>query len=191
MLCYIAEKCSDILVRKHIIQEGRKNVYIYGCELLVSTIACILFLLVLSLIFEYTELALIFLLFFMPIRIFSGGYHASSYRNCFILTNTIAILCANIGFFLAKKSGLILQSVCILFTFISILYIWINAPIESLKHSLNPTQKKRNRKFARMVLSINVAALLWMNKKAMNHMCYTAMVTIGIVMIMMMIAKRR
>ena len=93
MLRVLAERCTDVLINHETIQKGKKNIYIYGFELFWSTTFCVLSILALSILLGYFKLAVTFLLFFMPVRVAAGGYHAKSYGRCFILTNSVAIIC--------------------------------------------------------------------------------------------------
>lgn len=69
--------------------DNKKEIYIYGFEITLSTLIAILSIICISLLFNNILFFVSFLLFFYSIRLFCGGYHASSYFRCFLLTNTI------------------------------------------------------------------------------------------------------
>lgn len=97
MLNFIAIKCTEILLKHRTISKHQESVYIYGFELFWSTTLCIISILVVGAFLRNCHLALVFLMFFMPIRMAAGGYHAKSYGSCFVLTNSIAVMCTVIS----------------------------------------------------------------------------------------------
>lgn len=90
MLRKIADYSTQILIKQGMILEKDRNIYLYGFELFWSTSSCIISIIIAGCIMGYIQQAIIFIMCFFPIRIFAGGYHAKSYRNCFLLTNFIA-----------------------------------------------------------------------------------------------------
>lgn len=74
MLRVIAERCTDILLKYGIIPNGRKTVYIYGFELLGSLTFSGISILALGSIFHYMPFAIIFLVYFIPIRVPAGDF---------------------------------------------------------------------------------------------------------------------
>lgn len=85
---------TQLLFKKCSLDESRKPIYRYGFQLFLSTSASTTAILLLSAFFSLFSHAVIFLLVFMPLRFFSGGYHAKTYGNCFILTNAVYWLTA-------------------------------------------------------------------------------------------------
>ena len=61
------------------------DIYIYGFELLVSSVIETISLLLIGLCTEKLIDTIIFIISFSSIRVFSGGYHANSYSNSCIL----------------------------------------------------------------------------------------------------------
>ncbi len=185
MLKLIAEKCTNILIRNQIIQETRRSIYIYGFELLISTTLCILCIILSGLFFNYIDLAITFLLFFIPVRITAGGYHAKTYKKCFFLTNFIALSVISSACYLSKINVFVIRLEINIITFISIIYIWENAPVVSGKKLLKKEQIKKNRHSAHIIVIIQSLILLLVNNCENNRVSYTAMVTTIAVAIMM------
>ena len=79
----LSKKCAEILVRHGKISDAQINLYKYGFELLFSTAITLGFILLLSVFGGYVSQIIIFLLYFIPIRIAAGGYHAKSYGRCY------------------------------------------------------------------------------------------------------------
>ena len=79
--CKLAKKiveCSDT---------DKEEIYIYGLELIISTFFGLSSILLIScLLFCFTS-GLVFISVFVPLRLFTGGYHAENYGKCFIISN--------------------------------------------------------------------------------------------------------
>lgn len=80
----VAEKITDRLEKQGLVESDQSEVYVYGMTLMISSTATLLATLLLGFVFHVINSVLVFLLFFVPVRIFSGGYHSSSYLRCFL-----------------------------------------------------------------------------------------------------------
>lgn len=188
MLRMIAESCTGVLINHGTIAAEKKNIYIYGFELFCSTVFCVMSILVLSAIFGYLDLAATFLLFFMPIRIPAGGYHAKSYGRCFILTNSVALICVVISKLLWKIQTI--EPFLWLLLLCALLCIWINAPVQSKGHPLRPDRIEKNRKYAHNLIIIEIVILLLLRSVYYSCVVYTAIVASWAVAIMILLANQ-
>ena len=103
MLQYIAEKSTDFLISKTEIKQEEREIYYYGFELFWSTFLSVSSMILLAIAFNYVPQIVVFILFFLPIRIVAGGAHASSYRNCWWISNLLAMGCVIIGSWISKQ----------------------------------------------------------------------------------------
>lgn len=189
MLSKISKKGTEILVRYGKIDDTQISQYEYGFELLISTISILCTILILGLLGGYTSHTIIFLLYFVPIRITAGGYHAKSYSRCFILTNMIAIVCVAISRWLWIMKSLYVE---IFFAIIVVLvykYIWDNAPIIPTKYQEKTKRYDVNRRYAHNILIIEAVFLVFFNI-VYHYFAYTAIITSCMVAIMMKITKK-
>ena len=187
MLRIVAEKCTQVLIDHKTIEPDSRNIYIYGFELFWWPTFCILSILMLSVIFGYLRLAATFLFFFIPIRIPAGGYHAKSYGRCFILTNSVAIICVAVSALLWKVE--ISEYIMWVLLLIAWGYIWINSPVESKGHPLRPERITKNRRYARILLLMELVILLLFRSIHNSCVIYTAIVSSCAVAIMILLAK--
>lgn len=81
---YLSEKITNRLRAQNIIQESEIPVYFYGFELLLSSVFNAIWILIWGCILQREMLALIYIIILATVRTQIGGYHANSYRNCFI-----------------------------------------------------------------------------------------------------------
>lgn len=138
---------TDKLIIKKIISESEKDLYIYGYQISLSTLSVLISILSLSLVLNI-KYGFLFLLFFFPIRLFTGGYHACSYFRCFICTNTFFLLTTLIAILLLRLPITIIYFIgCI-----SLLYIWKSEPILHPNNPLTIEEVESNKKYARIII---------------------------------------
>lgn len=190
MLRRFAERCTRILIKNNVIQDDQRSIYIYGFELFWSTSLCVLSILGLGVLFGYLSSAITFLLFFMPIRMAAGGYHAKSYGNCFILTNGIALLCVGAakGFWYVGKLWVPFFLWIVLF--FSFVYIWKTAPINIGKHSTNRNRILKNRKYAHIIIIIELFLIVILRAFSNSYVSFTSIIATCAVALMIYAAKR-
>lgn len=88
----IAKKITELLIDDDIIKKIDKDIYIYGIELFLISVLEIMFILLISIVVgNFLETA-IFLAAFLPIRIYSGGYHADTKWKCFIILIAVYVI---------------------------------------------------------------------------------------------------
>ena len=89
MLQQCASHVVDALYKSSTLDTARRPIYQYATELTLSTIAAAISVLLLAALLGNALWGVIFLVVFISLRLPGGGYHASTYRNCFVLTNGV------------------------------------------------------------------------------------------------------
>lgn len=126
-----------------------KAYYQYGIEITVSSILNVVLILGIGLITWNILESIIFLLLFIPIRQFTGGFHASTYFKC-NLSFCILFLLVLILYHFTEK--LLTTYLSILITFICVLLIIAECPIEN-KNKPIPKKRKKFHKIMAALLS--------------------------------------
>lgn len=141
MLHNCALKMTDALSRYITLSNNDKSIYIYGFELLFSTLLSAFSIFAISLANKNIYFFLFFILFFYSLRLFCGGFHAKTYLRCFLLTNLIFVS----TIILSKAVILLnLKKLMPLLVFLGFCVIFYYAPIENANH---PYSKIKYRKF--------------------------------------------
>lgn len=86
MLNKISNKLATHLAKNKIIQCDEISLYVYGFELLISFLFSTLTIIVFGIIFNFITETVVFLLVFILLRSYSGGYHALTYSFCTCVT---------------------------------------------------------------------------------------------------------
>ena len=83
----MASKVVDYLVKKEMIEDEKeyKDFYQYGAEITISSLLNIALILLIGALSNHLVDSLIYLLLFVFLRRFTGGYHADTYYKCNII----------------------------------------------------------------------------------------------------------
>lgn len=150
MLFSSATFCVNKISKYYYIEDNQKPIYIYGFELLFSSILSLLSITIMSILFHRYIFSVSFILAFYIPRLFCGGVHATTYNKCYIITNTIfIIICALTQLLLYFKLSFMAPIISLL-SFIIILFL---SPITNLNHPCSIKTINRN-KYISKILSI-------------------------------------
>ena len=89
MLHTCAVRFTEFLYKRCSFPASRQAVYVYGSELFFSTALSIISILLISFLAGKPISGILFVLIFVGLRVFVGGFHAATYGNCFLLTNGV------------------------------------------------------------------------------------------------------
>ncbi len=150
MLNRISEGLTTYLVRKDIVSSDYAEVYTYGFMLMISTVFSSLTVLLLSALICNILIGAIFLAVMMMLRFFCGGYHCSTYFNCWLCTNSISAIVFLI-IRLLPAGNLFISFITLVLAVVSAIYIIINSPIEHKNNPQSAKQRKKNKRISRVL----------------------------------------
>jgi accessory gene regulator B len=140
------------------------EVYKYGIEILLSTVIDVVLIVFFGTLFGNTLNGLLYLIVFIPLRQFTGGFHAKTHLRCTLCSISVFSLICFINVFLFPYINIIALEVFILLGFIVIV---IYAPVINVNKILTEKKAKINKKrsiilywiiclFALIIFPINV-----------------------------------
>ena len=145
----IAERIYIHLSKKNILGEEDKDVYIYALEVIVLNTSLLITLFLISLCMKQLPCFICFLCFFVPLRIFCGGYHAKRSEICF----PMSMISYVIVLFMVKQNLYLYQNIFLQsLALVTILLLFLFAPLENKNHPLDEYQLQRNQKIVRILL---------------------------------------
>ena len=191
MLNKISNIIVNVLINKKSIEEKDRPIYLYGTMLLLSTLAGLLSIIIISLIFFDFFTVLVFFIFFIPLRVHAGGYHCKKYSSCFIVSNILfiaVVLLAKISYinYFFSVYGAILISGVTLFMVVLL------APVTNANNRLSPKKKKSNRKKSIIYATIYFSIILifkWFDFEQLDYIICVAAFSELIIVILMVIEK--
>lgn len=183
---------TELLYRKGAIEASKRPILIYGLQLALSTLCSLVSIFILSICLGAPLSALMFFVVFFWMRLFSGGYHASSYHRCFFLTNTIYLAIALLAGLLAQTASF---GIHIFIQVIAGVVIFVLTPIRHPNHPLSEAIYQRNKKASRcMVVLFELLFPLiyyWTNCMYLMSLFSASLMAVAILMIVPKLQERR
>lgn len=137
---YLSECVTDFLLRQGIIKNEEKDIYVYGTELIISSIINLSICLFISILFKDFVNGLIFFISFSSLRRFTGGFHSKSFLRCNIIFAIIVVMTLLFNMFFSKIFDNVIATV-ILITF-SLLSIVLFSPVYNANKKLSKYERK-------------------------------------------------
>ena len=137
---YLVSKIVTFLTEQEVIssESDVQDFYRYGIEISISSFLNIFVVLLLGIIINHIAESIIFLLLFILIRSFTGGYHADTYFRCNLLMCITFILTvlANCMFSNKLSLSIIIVLICVTELIVSVL-----GPIENKNKPIDDSKK--------------------------------------------------
>ena len=182
-----ANKVTSFLYYNKYIDSDKYDyeVYLYGFEALIASILNSVAILLIGLLFDRFIDSIVFLACYCPLRQYSGGYHADTYKRCFF--TFICIFLATI--FLENNLGNIdLKPLIVLFSVLNLLSICMLSPVEHINNPLTYNEKIKYKRRARLIATL-VFLFIVMSKEYFTYSAF-ALFWINIMMNIAVIKNR-
>lgn len=124
------------------IDESEKEIYLFGFYQGIILLLNIVTTLVIGIILNMFVESILFLIFFIPLRIFAGGYHAKTQLRCYVMSTITTVLILYLILFLQENMGGIIIGVYI----ISVCIIWKLVPVQDKHKPLDSKEQIKYRK---------------------------------------------
>lgn len=184
MLNRISSKLAEELLKRAGHVDYSCDVYVYGIEILISTLSEIAVILISASLFASFQEGAMFIILFFTLRVFSGGYHAKTYRRCFLVTfGTFLSIEAITDIMENMNCGRIIYSIFVL----ACIYIIVHAPVINRNQPLEQMKIIRNGKIASVITVLQMVMankLFYYNQR----MFYIASLTACFTAVFMLIA---
>ena len=185
MIKIIANWILNLVCKNCDIPNDLREAYQYGIGITISSIFNILLILLTSLLFRDVLSGVIFLLCFISLRTYSGGYHATTYLRCSIVFLLTYILVEISHIFLSHYflSNIRFSEVLLLIFFLPVL---IYAPVQN-KHKKLDEKKKRKNKILSVIIYIILAVIALLLHSCRSSYGMTIVMTLAAVSTMILI----
>ena len=182
----IAHSFADYLCERKIIKPELHEIYVYGAELFFSSIiTTALILLMGSLLGEIIK-SIVFIAAFTLLRRFTGGYHASTYLKCKVIT-----ILAFLASLFSSQLFIVYWWMYIMLLVTGNAIIFIIAPIENPNKPLDDADRLRFRRLSHVTFSaMTLCGLLsefWLHIE--SRILFFSLLTVLVLMIIPKIKK--
>ena len=136
MVGKVSRKVTDRLLSRNAIKDEDYEIYQYGLEQLFTSILNMLTLLVIGSIMGMIWQGIIFVLSFMLLRKYAGGYHASTPLGCYLLTTLIITVALSV-----MKYFEISILIYLVLLMVSSVIVYMLTPVEAVNKGLDKIEK--------------------------------------------------
>ena len=171
----ISSGIADMLWTQGIIQEDDIDKCKYGIDLFISSFLEIISILVIAAILgNFIETVLLFV-FFIPLRIYAGGYHADAKLKCYF----ISLVMYGFSYTLANITpSEIFVLINVIGTLFSLIIVLIKAPIIHINKNVNDIERRNYRKISIEICLIETTIILLLNMAIPKNIIVTYL-TVG------------
>lgn len=146
------------------------EIYVYGFEILLSTIFNMASIFIFSFILGVFIETVLFTLGFATLRLSAGGYHASSHFKCLFQYGAICFISILSVNYIERMIGINFILLIVL-NMISLYLIYRYAPIDTVNKPLSPGEYRKHRKNSRLTIII-LFSLMIVSYFALNISIY-------------------
>lgn len=153
-----AQDIVFLLSRRKMLDTDNREVYIYAMEVLLLNASILIFAFIISLLYGQIGHFLCFVLFFIPLRVFLGGYHAKKSETCFLMSLTVYA----VTMVVMKYNLMLYQNKYMLYVTIVVgLFIMLFSSEENPNHPLSEKQLRRNKMLVRLIVLLDFTLLFF------------------------------
>lgn len=157
MLNKLAAKISSKMLQRGVISGEMFDIYVYGFELVLSFLFSVAVMLFVGIVTNRILHTILFLLVFITLRSFTGGYHANTYGVCFMVTISVFI----VTILLAEYINICWWYYLLLLS-VGLPLLYIFAPIEHHNKPLETNDKARCKMISTILfLSFNIVGMVF------------------------------
>lgn len=143
MLHTLSQNIADFLLSKNCFEKDNLSIYVYGTELVISSLIGAILVFGISLIANSLITGLLFYISFNTLRAYVGGLHCKTYLKCNITFIFVFLFCLTADYFI--KSFMFRELILSLMIVFTLTVIIISAPIENPNKPINKDDRKKYR----------------------------------------------
>lgn len=178
MVGKVSRKVTDRLLSRNAIKDEDYEIYQYGLEQLFTSILNMLTLLVIGSIMGMIWQGIIFVLSFMLLRKYAGGYHASTPLGCYLLTTLIITVALSV-----MKYFEISILIYLVLLMVSSVIVYMLTPVEAVNKELDKIEKMiyRKKTILTWIVEVSLAIGVFILKHYEISICiFMAVIMVGI-----------
>ena len=181
-----AEKLTGIMVDNQIIKTVDRDIYQYGLANSFFFLINIMTAILMGVLSGKLIMILVFLLFFISLRSFTGGFHLDSKTLCYFGSNLILLLPIFGQRFFYQFTSNISRTAALVIILSVILYF---SPVEGRNRKYDDAELKQFRKVSRIILTIQVIMYAFFVYWGMPDFAYTVFTSFLVVAVLLLLGK--
>ena len=160
MVKRISKTVTSAMIERHVIDPAEREIYEYGFQITLSSVISFTSAVVIGFLFSRPLAMLLFLICFASMRMYSGGYHASSYLICFLELLGLSILVMMTMRGVERLSTEVIKLGSIALMIVSTVVIYALAPVDHENAPLSKQELHRCKRIVRRIFIVHLALLV-------------------------------
>lgn len=148
---------SLLEINTSVVSREEEELYRYGLGIILDNAVLLAAILITGLLAGMLPHTLVFIIIFVGMRQYTGGYHAKKSWKCFILTNLLHIAVLILTRISINYNVIIIGVICCLY---SSIIIWLAAPIIGINNIKTDDQVKKDRITSRILTCLGTTFFL-------------------------------
>ena len=170
MLEKIIDGMIETQIRNHVLKQEDANIYRYGYMLVYEMILNIVIAFMIGLLLKSLGIVISFLLFFIPLRSFCGGWHIDKIWKCTVISNVFLILAVILEKHLVVQINIYLL---MLIFFAAVIMILPMAPVETKNKKISREEKVIYRKKICVIIALHTIIIIVLSFFNLRHYIFT------------------
>lgn len=192
---YLSKQLTASLINEKIIYSEERELYEYGFQITLANIINSLIVCLIGIVMSAIKEVVVFYFVFVILRNYCGGYHANSYKKCFITFGCICLSCVITGKMLTVLQ---MPMVLIILAIIQIILgncIFFLAPMEDQNRKITNAEKGKLKKKCWICYSLVIVCSAFLSFAKLCSMIAIMIPTVfcicGLMIIKSMIERRK
>lgn len=174
------------MIEKQIIKESDQDIYKYGLENSYLILINVLTTIIIGIFAGRLVFTLVFLLSFITLRSFAGGFHLESKFLCYIVSNLILIVPLFGQEFFYQFTTNISRTIMLALVFLVIMSL---SPVECRNRKYDSIEKKIFRKLSRIILTIQVVIYALLVCWGMHDFAYAIITSLFVIVVLLILGQ--
>ena len=151
MLHTLSRNIADFLLSKNCFEKDNLNIYVYGTELVISSLIGAVLIFTLSFITNNLLTGLLFYISFNTLRSYTGGLHCNTYLKCNITFVCVFFICLTAEYI---TNDYMLSAM----TAVTLMMILVLAPVENPNKPIEEKDKKKFKLISLLIYVLHITA---------------------------------
>lgn len=177
MIQKIVDRIVDRQVKNQSIEQEDINIYKYGYFLLFEVLINVIISLMIGVVFHDIKTVVLFLILYIPLRTYSGGWHADSLWKCTFISNLILVIAEVISNYCIEYVPVIY---CVPLMILFGIYILVVSPVDTESKPLENDERKSYNKKVKIISFLHSIVLIlfifFQNRNGIIIIAYVYMV---------------
>ena len=184
MIHRISKRIANFLLFNNVINKEEIDVYIYGYEMILSSLIDFMIVLITSILFNEFIYMTSFFVMFVSTRLYTGGYHADTFLKCKLVFITLCLIMVGLSE-IALNLSIVIPSL-IMF----IVTVYHLSPVENKNKIISKEAKLKYRNIS-VILSIIWSITAIITYFSFIQICQSIVFTALIITVLMIVGENK